>query len=53
MGEVVGGEENVAADVGANDSEDSEYEERAEEFEHKYNFRFEEAYVPLFPCHVL
>lgn len=45
MGEVAEGEDKASADVGANDSEDSEYEERAEEFEHKYNFRFEEAYL--------
>ncbi|KAI5475361.1 KRR1 interacting protein 1 [Pseudohyphozyma bogoriensis] len=38
-------EEDVDAkpDPGAHDSEDSEFEEVAEEFEHKYNFRFEEA----------
>lgn len=37
-----GAEEEKDLDVGQNDSEDSEYEERADDFENKYNFRFEE-----------
>ncbi|GAA6032748.1 hypothetical protein JCM8097_000772 [Rhodosporidiobolus ruineniae] len=36
-------EDDKLAGVGAHDDEDEEYEERAEEYETKYNFRFEEA----------
>ncbi|GAA5887517.1 hypothetical protein JCM6882_001437 [Rhodosporidiobolus microsporus] len=36
-------EEDKLANVGAHDDEDEEYEERADEYETKYNFRFEQA----------
>lgn len=37
--------DEVIPDPGQHDSEDEEFEEKAEEFEQKYNFRFEEACV--------
>lgn len=37
--------DEAVADPGANDSDDSEFEDRADDFEHQYNFRFEEACV--------
>lgn len=49
---VLEGDEDIREipDPGAFDSEDSDFEDKAEEFEQKYNFRFEEECVHLLPC---
>ncbi|OUS47060.1 KRI1-like family C-terminal-domain-containing protein [Ostreococcus tauri] len=41
-GNVIGGDSSSDEDDGGDDASDSELLERAEEFEHNYNFRFEE-----------
>ncbi|KAK4705353.1 protein KRI1, partial [Phenoliferia sp. Uapishka_3] len=45
------GDNETIPDPGANDSEDSEFEDRADDFEQKYNFRFEEAAGPTITTH--